>query len=101
MSGVSPRNSTTIASQASIELQTNTNTRMGPIKTVSNSARGYARGYDTIVVLGVNGEAELLDEELADLCPPLPCREVQRGALVGVPHAGGHGGRALPVLIER
>ena len=60
-----------------------------------------SQGSITVVVLGVDGEAELLDEELADLGLSLPRGEVQRGALVGVPHAGGHRGRALPLLVER
>ena len=59
------------------------------------------RGTITIVVLGVDGEAELLDEEFTELGLALPGGEVQRGALVGVPHAGGHRGRALPLLVER
>jgi hypothetical protein len=70
-------------------------------KKMKQFGKGAGLGHGTIVVLGVDGEAELLDEELADLGPALPGGEVQRGALVGVPHAGGHGRRALPFLVKR
>lgn len=55
----------------------------------------------TIIVLGVDRECELVDEEVADLGAALAGGEVQRGALVGVPHGGGDGGRALALLVER
>jgi hypothetical protein len=55
----------------------------------------------TVIVLGVDREAELLDEESADFGATLACGEVERGALVGVPDRGGHGGGALALLVER
>jgi len=60
-----------------------------------------SEGCITIIVFGVDGEAELVDEELADVGAARARGEVERGALVGVPHGGGDGGGPRALLVER
>jgi hypothetical protein len=55
----------------------------------------------TVIVLGIDGEAELVDEEGADVGASLACGEVERSALVGIPDGSGHGGGALVLLVKR
>uniref|UniRef100_A0A0A9H9T7 Uncharacterized protein n=1 Tax=Arundo donax TaxID=35708 RepID=A0A0A9H9T7_ARUDO len=55
----------------------------------------------TVIVLGVDREAELVDEEGADVGAALAGGEVERGTLVGVANGSGHGGGARALLVER
>jgi hypothetical protein len=63
--------------------------------------RNEKRSVSTVIVLGIDGEAELVDEEGADVGASLACSEVERSALVGIPDGSGHGGGALVLLVKR
>jgi hypothetical protein len=60
-----------------------------------------SKGCITIFILGVDGEAELFDEELTDVGAALARGEVESSALVGVPDGGGDRGGACALLVER
>lgn len=60
-----------------------------------------SKGCITILVFRVHGEAELVDEELADIGATLARGEVKSSAFVGVPHGGCDSGGARALLVER
>lgn len=59
-----------------------------------------SKGCITIIVFGVDGEAELVDQELAHVGATLARGEVKSGAFVGIPHGGCDSGGARALLVE-